>query len=433
MEVPYDEVNNSINAKINEIIPTITLPGFRKGKAPLNIVKKKYENHVLNEVIEKIVQEKTNKLLEEKKLKAYRQPKVELKKYKKNEPIELGIKIDLQPEIIIFSFDKIKSIKYKVDIDSKTSEENYKSFLNSQNTYEIIKMDRAVKNSDKIFVNIKTSNNSVPDYLKLQEKIPIVTDSEYKILPDISSKLIKKNAKVGNIIKLKFDLKELLKEKKETNVEFEIEILSIEEKKYFKVNKDFLEKNNFKTEEELKKNLNKNLFNQYENYLLEIEKKQLMDILESKHDFDIPEGVLEEEFNLIWHRVEHAKKDNKLDEDDKKLSIEKLKKRYKKIAFRRVKLAILIQHIAKEQNITVTEKELTDGMLNYASQYPGQEKQIFDYFKKNPSSVDSIKGAIIEQKIVVFILSKTKQESKKISVKDFNKLQIDTFNFNKDK
>ena len=437
MEVPYDEVNNSINAKINEIIPTITLPGFRKGKAPLNIVKKKYENHVLNEVIEKIVQEKTNKLLKEKKLKAYRQPKVELKKYKKNEPIELGIKIDLQPEIIIFPFDKIKSIKYKVDIDSKTSEENYKSFLNSQNTYERIKMDRAVKNSDKIFVNIKTSNNSVPDYLKLQEKIPIVTDSEYQILPDISSKLIKKNAKVGNIIKLKFDLKELLKEllkeKKETNVEFEIEILSIEEKKYFKVNKDFLEKNNFKTEEELKKNLNKNLFNQYENYLLEIEKKQLMDILESKHDFDIPEGVLEEEFNLIWHRVEHAKKDNKLDEDDKKLSIEKLKKRYKKIAFRRVKLAILIQHIAKEKNITVTEKELTDGMLNYASQYPGQEKQIFDYFKKNPSSVDSIKGPIVEQKIVVFILSKTKQESKKISVKDFNKLQIDTFNFNKDK
>ena len=192
-------------------------------------------------------------------------------------------------------------------------------------------------------------------------------------------------------------------------------------------------KNNFKTEEELKKNLNKNLFNQYENYILEIEKKQLMDLLESKHDFDIPEGLLEEEFNLIWHKVEHAKKDNKLDEDDKKLSIEKLKKRYKKIAFRRVKLAILIQHIAKEKNITVTEKELTDGMLNYASQYPGQEKQIFDYFKKNPSSVDSIKGPIIEQKIVVIILSKTKQESKKISVKDFNKLQIDTFNFNKDK
>ena len=433
IEVPYEEVNNSINAKINEIIPTVTLPGFRKGKAPLSIVKKKYENNVLNEVIEKIVQEKTKKLLEDKKLKAYRQPKVELKKYQKNEPIELGIKIDLQPEINIFSFDKIKSIKYKIDIDAKTKEENYKSFLNSQNVYDKIKNDRSVKNSDKIFVNIKTSNNSVPNYLQLQKNIPVVTDSDYQVLPDISNKLIKNNAKVGNIIKLKFDLKGLLKEKKEKNVEFEIEILSIEEKKYFKVNKEFLEKNNLKSEDELKENLNSNLLNQYENYLREIEKKKLMDILESKHDFEIPEGVFEEEFNLIWHRVEHAKKDNKLDEDDKKLSVDKLKKRYKKIALRRVKLAILIQHIAKEKNITVSEKELTDGMLSYASKYPGQEKQIFEYFKKNPSSIDSIRGPIFEQKIIDFIFSKMQHVSKKISVKDFNKLQADTFNFNKDK
>ena len=83
------------------------MPGFRKGKAPLNVVKKKYENNVLNEVVEKIVQETTKQLLEEKKLKAYRQPKVEIKKYQKSKPVELNIKIDLQPDIKIFPFDKI--------------------------------------------------------------------------------------------------------------------------------------------------------------------------------------------------------------------------------------------------------------------------------------------------------------------------------------
>ena len=83
VQVPYKEVDNSINAKIAEIIPTVSLPGFRKGKAPLNIVKKKYENNVLSEVIEKLVEDKTKKLLEEKKLKAFRQPRVEIKKYEK--------------------------------------------------------------------------------------------------------------------------------------------------------------------------------------------------------------------------------------------------------------------------------------------------------------------------------------------------------------
>ena len=70
-------------------------------------------------------------------------------------------------------------------------------------------------------------------------------------------------------------------------------------------------------------------------------------------------------------------------------------------------------------------------MINYASQYPGQEKQIFEYFKKNPSSVESIRGPIFEQKIVDFIFSKVKLKNKKITIKDFNKLQENTFN-NKD-
>ena len=93
-----------------------------------------------------------------------------------------------------------------------------------------------------------------------------------------------------------------------------------------------------------------------------------MDILEKKNEFDVPEGILDEEFNSIMSRLDQAKKDNNLDEDDKNLSDEELKKRYKKIALRRVKLAVLMQHIASINKINVSEKELTDGMINYASQ-----------------------------------------------------------------
>ena len=152
-----------------------------------------------------------------------------------------------------------------------------------------------------------------------------------------------------------------------------------------------------------------------------------MDILESKHNFDIPEGMLKEEFDLIWHKVEHAKKDNKLDEDDKKLSDEKLKKRYEKIASRRVKLAILMQYIANSNKVEVSEKEISDAMINYASQYPGQEKQIFDYFKKNPASIETIRGPIFEQKIVDSIISKVKLKNEKIDIKKFEKLNVEVF------
>ena len=94
IEFPYEEVDKSIDKKIEDITPTVSLPGFRKGKAPLNIIKKKYENSIVGEVIEKIVQEKTKTLLDEKKIKPFRIPKVEINKYIKDEPVEIKIMID---------------------------------------------------------------------------------------------------------------------------------------------------------------------------------------------------------------------------------------------------------------------------------------------------------------------------------------------------
>ena len=114
LEIPYDEINKIIDSKINELLPTVSLPGFRKGKAPINIVRKKYENNVLSESLNKLVQDKMKELLDEKKLKPFTQPKIDLKKYEKNEPIEVEIKIDLEPEIKLTDFknkDKIAASK----------------------------------------------------------------------------------------------------------------------------------------------------------------------------------------------------------------------------------------------------------------------------------------------------------------------------------
>ena len=432
VQVPYKEVDNSINAKIAEIIPTVSLPGFRKGKAPLNIVKKKYENNVLSEVIEKLVEEKTKKLLEEKKLKPFRQPKVEIKKYEKNKPIEISIKIDLDPSIKILPFSELELKKRSIELDQKTLKENYKNFISSQKHYHKVSDVRPAKLSDKIIVNISTEDMSVPDFLKSQKNLPIITDSDYQVFPNIGTKLITMKVKVGDKVNLKFDLREVLKEKNKKEVEFLIEILSLEYSHEFMITKEFLEKNNLKDEKELNDNLKNNLIKQYEDQLKQIERKELMDILDVKNKFDVPAGMLNEEIDSIWHRLEHAKKEGKLDEDDKNVSDDVLKRRYEKIALRRVKLAILMQHIANEEKILVTEKELTDGMLNYATQYPGQEKKIFDYFKKNPSSVETIRGPIFEQKIVDHILSKVKLKNVTIDVKKFKKLQEETFINNKE-
>ena len=133
-----------------------------------------------------------------------------------------------------------------------------------------------------------------------------------------------------------------------------------------------------------------------------------MDHLDKSYKFDLPDGVLEDDFNQIWHRLEHAKKEGNLDEDDKLLKDEDLKKRYKNISERRVKLGLLMQHIASEEKIFISEEEINKGILEYTRQHPGQEKQIMEYFEKNPSSLDTIRAPLIEQKVIDSIISKSK-------------------------
>lgn len=432
IEIPYVNISDSLDQKIKEIIPTITLPGFRKGKAPLNIVKKKYENNIISDIMRNIIQENTKKLLEEKKLKPLRQPKVEVTKYKKDEPVELNLKIDLQPELTLIDFTKNKTKKYEIKIDKATYEKNYNNYIKSQKTYSKLVESRTIKKGDKLNVSLKSKDKFVPEFLSNQEDITIITDSDYQILPNISDELIKKKVKSGDKIILPFDLKDILKEKNKKIATFEIEIKSIEEQKNIKIDKNFLDKNNFKSEKDFKEKINENLKNHYNNYLKEIEKKQIFDLLESNHKFDLPERIYDEEFNHIWQKVQTAKENKSLDEDDKNISDTQLKKRYEKIATRRVKLAIIIQIIAEQNSIVVTNQELSDGLMTYASQYPGQEKQIFEYFKNNPSQMESIRAPIFENKVMEHVLSKTTKEKEILSIDKFKKLHEETFSYNKE-
>ena len=432
VEIPYQEINGIIDEKINEIQPTVSIPGFRKGKAPISIVRKKYEDNIISEAIERLVQDKTKNLLDEKNLKPFIQPRVDLKKFEKNQPIEVEIKINLEPEIKLKDFKKIDLTNYEINLDKQIIDKNYKEFLNNQKKYTPITNSREIKKTDRVILNLSSENETVPDFLKSQKNLPIIINSELQILPDLGSKLLSKKLKKGDKDKFGLDISKSIKSDKEFIADFDIEIVEIEESAPFKVDKEFLEKNGLKNEEELKNNLENNLKSQYENGIKQIEKKQLMDVLDKEHQFDLPQGIVDQEFSDIWHRIEHAKKDNKLDDDDKKLTDEKLKKRYEKISKRRVKLSILLQFIAKEQKISVDEKELTNGMMAYASQYPGQEKQIIEYFKKNPSAIETVRGPILEEKVMNSVISSSNIVKKKITKTEYENLEKKTFDVSKD-
>ena len=431
--IPYDEIDKEINKKILNLIPTLSIPGFRKGKAPIGIVRKKYEDSVMNEVLQNLINTNTTNLIKEKKFTLFRQPKVDLKNFEKNKPINVEIKIDLQPEIKLLNHKKIDLNKYEVKFSKKNLDNQFNDFVESQKNFKKIINNRFIKKTDRVSVNFNTSNKNIPDYLKSQKNFPIDTDFDQEILPDINKKLISEKIKEGDKKNISFNLSKLLKDDKLKKVDYEFEVISIEEKIKFEINEEYLKKNGFKDEAQLRDLLKQNTADQFNQGLKQIEKKQLMDVLDKKYIFDLPEGVVEEDFNDIWKRIEDAKKKGSLDSDDKPLTDEQLKKRYKKISARRVKLGTLLQHIAKEENVNLSEEDLSKGIMQYAGQYPGQEKQIIEYLKKNPSSLESIRAPLLEEKIIDSIISNANVKNKIINEEDYKKLEQETFNIKKDK
>ena len=427
LEIPYEEIDIEVNNKINQILPTVNIPGFRKGKAPLNIVKKKYADNVLNEVIQKVIDTNTKKLIDEKKFSLFRAPKVELSNYEKNKPIIINLKFDLKPDIKLQDFKDLKINKYEIELGKKAEENQFKSFIDSQKNFKKIESSRQVKNSDKVIVNFESSQEDLPEYLKSQKNFPIDLGFDDGILPGLNQELIERKVKTGDKIELKINLSKILKDNKFKKTTFHFEIISIEEKIKFELTKEFLDKNGFKTEKDLKEFLVSNMKTQYEQGIKQIEKKELMDLLDNSYKFELPDGVLEDDFAQIWNRLEQAKKEGSLDEDDKLLKDDDLKKRYKKISERRVKLGLLMQHIASEEKVVLSEEEINKGIFEYTRQYPGQEKQIMEYFDKNPSSLDTIRAPLIEQKVIDSIISKSKTNVIKLNQDEYKKLEVKTF------
>ena len=424
--VPGKEIDDQIDIKIKELVPKTNLSGFRPGKAPLSLVKKKYEKDVLGEIINKTVQEHSKKLIEEKKLKPLRLPKVEIKKFDKSIALEFIIQIDLVPEFELCEFKDISITKYEVDFTKKETEENYKSFVSSQQQYKSIKENRKVKEGDQLNISIQGIDKDVPENLKKQQNVNVIIGSNYQVLPNIDKLLLNKNVKKDDEILIDVDLP--FKDQKNTSKKkFKVKIIEINELNNIAIDDEYLKKNNIKSLDDLKEKVKSNLKDQYNLLSNEISKKNLLDILEKNHTFDLPEGILEDEFNSIWKRVELAKKNDTLDPDDKTLKDNDLKKRYKMIATRRVKIALIVSSIANKNSINVTNQELNDGIIKYASNYPGKEKQIFEYLKNNPSEIEVIKGPIFEKKVIDHVMNKAKINNKKISVKELFDIQTKAF------
>lgn len=422
--LPANDVETRLNAQLEEIRKTAKHAGFRPGKMPLELVRQLYGESARVDALDRAVAEATEKTLTERKLRPAVQPKIELVSFVKDKDVEFKLAVEVLPEVIPTDFAKIQLERVVADVEEKTIVEAITRVAKSIREPEVVAEKRAAAMGDVVVINFDGSVNG--------ERQPGMKGEGHKLelgsksfIDTFEEQLV--GSKVGDkkSIKVTFPAEYHAPNLAGKPAVFEVEVTELRAHKPIDMNDELAKEIGFPSMEELRKRVQEDIAGNYANISRAVVKRHLMDKLAEAHNFAVPETMLEAEFSSIWNQIEEAKKNNQLPEEDKNKSDEELRKEYRGIAERRIRLGLLLAEVAQKNKINVEPAELRNALMAEARRFPGQEKAVIDYYTQTQGALERIRAPLLEEKVVDYIVGQAKVIEKKISAEELLKIPQD--------
>ena len=405
-------IQEKLDKKFSELQSEVSLKGFRPGKVPPSVIKNQFGKAIYGEVIDRLLQETSTKALEEKKIKAAGQPKIDLKTFGEGKDLNYTLEVDSLPVLNLANFEKYNASEYIVKTESKLIDEKIQEIAKNNKTFSD-KNDKSIKGNLVIFDYNATVNGE--KFEGGEGKNTRLVIGEDLFLKGFDEKLIgvKKNDKKSIEVFLpeNYPNKNLANKK----AKFECVITNVQTANETKIDDVFAKNMGAKDLNDLKSLIEKQISAQYKQSLGSITKKEILDQIEKLHKTELPKNLVEQEMHTMTHQL-------------KKEDVEKHKVKNLKIAESRIKLGLILNEYGEKNNLKVSDEDVKAEIQKQIKGMPGQEKMVLDYYQKNPSAAQGLKGALYEDKILSLFKSKIKLTKKNISIKDAEKI---IFDFNK--
>tara|TARA_B100000686_G_scaffold11930_1_gene11669 strand:+ start:197 stop:1576 length:1380 start_codon:yes stop_codon:yes gene_type:complete len=401
-------INEKINLRLNDLSKTAHLKGFRPGKVPIEVLKRQFGKAVYGEVLEKILRETSTKAIEEKKIKVAGQPKLDLKSHGEGKDLNYILEIDQLPSVKLQALDKIKFNEYEINVTEKEIEKRISDIAKNQNNFKDKNENEISKKGDLIIFDYEATIDNKKFEGGEGKNTQIVLGKDL-FIKGFDEQLIgvKKNQEKNVHVTLpeNYPKKEFINKK----ANFKCKILSLKRPEDVIINDQFAKNLGAKDLKDLNHLVNKQIQNQYKMNLEMISKENILNQLEKLHEVNLPDNLIEQEVALISQGL-------------KKEDMEKNKSESEKIARKRIKLGLLLNEIGENNNLKVDEEELKNEIQKQVQSMPDQQKQVLEYYQKNPSATASLRGSIYEEKIINLIKEKSKRTKKTITTKEAEQL-----------
>lgn len=407
-----------MNERLNELQKEVSLKGFRPGKVPPSLIKSQFGKSIYGEVIDKVLRETSSKAILEKKLKVAGQPKIDLKQFGEGKDLNYELQIDCLPNIQLKPLTSFKAIGYKIKIEKKVIEEKLKEIADQNKKFENKQKDEVAKIGDQVVFNYSATINGEKFEGSEGKGVQIELGKDL-FIKDFDQQLF--GVKIGEIKEINSVLPENHPNKELANkkTKFSCEITGIKKAVKSKIDDEFAKMMGAKDMTDLRNLIEKQISSQYLQALNSITKKEILDQLEKNHNIDLPKNLIDQEVHLMTQNLKAEEK-------------EKHKSNNEKIAKSRIKLGLILNEFGEKNNLKISDQELSAEIQKQVKGMPGQEKMVLEYYQKNPSASQSLKGSMYEEKIINLIKSKIKLNIKEIDtveaekiISNFNKLNVD--------
>ncbi|MEQ1705017.1 MAG: trigger factor [Rickettsiales bacterium] len=380
------------------------IAGFRPGQVPLKILEQRYGKAVQADVIKQVINGSVNDLVVQNKFRPTLTPQVSVEDYNEGGELSFKVAIELFPELPELSFDGLEIERKTFEISQSDIEEALAKI--AERSPQFVDLPKSAKAADGNIVKIdfKGTLDGVAFDGGAAEDFDLELGSK-QFIDTFEDQLVGAKAGDKRTVKVTFPAKYPSAQLAGKAAEFEVTVKSVQEAKAPEINEEFATDRGFADLNALHETVRAQMTREYDQIVRNQMKKQLFDILEEKHKFELPENMVEMEFKTIWERLQQSM-DSKEALEGKEES--ELEEEYKKVARRRVKLGILLAEVGTRNKIQINREELSRAVMAQAQQYPGQERQIFEFYQKNPNRLEDLRGPILEEKAVDFILSKVK-------------------------
>lgn len=414
--VPKETVEAHVDAKLQGLGKTAKVQGFREGKVPLDIVKKKYGAQVKGEVLEQIVQETSQEAIKQHSLNPATQPNIEIKSFEDGKDLEYIMDLEVLPEVPEIDYGSIEIEQLKVSFEDEDIDEALGRLAEQSTSWVPAKKGAAAADGHAVNVDFTGYIGDEAFEGGKADGVQIVIGSG-QMIPGFEEEL--KGAKAGEDkeIKVTFPAEYHSADLAGKEARFDVKVNEVLEGQKSKVDDALATQVGFKDLDELRGHMRTQVESDINSLIRNRTKQALFDVLEEKYPFDVPEQMLEVEKKAIAEQVEREKAQGVVDPELEGKSDKEVEEEYLRVAKRRVELGIMFSTISEREGVKISNDELIQAVNQQAAQFPGQEQAVQEYFQKNPQAIQQLAGPILEEKVVDFILEKVKIKEKPTTLK----------------